>query len=182
MLSELRHPFPVLAAVLPDLRKGLLQGVHLLFALGAASCVILLEPCVFVPVDDAVCKAFIQGHEQLLKPLIFRALLVKLPLYLLGFCGSQGGCVRHGKNIVQVYYIPDILPERFQHNICKRLVTHPMGRTGFILLVRGADVLGVFLLPGGDGLAYHACAALAAEHHAAEKPHGAVAGAAAGIQ
>ena len=172
----------MLSAVFFELRDGLLQGFHLLFALGAAPCVVLLEPCVFLPVDDAVCKVFVQGHEQLLKPLIFGALLVKLPLYLLGFCGSQGGGIRHGKNIVQVYYVPDILPERFQHDICKRLVTHPVGRAGSILLVGGADVVDILFIAGWDGFAYHACAALSAEHHAAEKLHGAVAGAAAGIQ
>ncbi len=126
--------------------------------------------------------SFIQGHEQLLKPLIFGALLVKLPLYLLGFCGSQGSCVRHSKDIVQIHYVPDILPECFQHDISKRLVTHPVGRTGFVLLVRRADVVDILFISGGDSLAHHACAALAAEHHAAEKLHRAVAGAAAGIQ
>ena len=122
------------------------------------------------------------NNEQLLKPLIFGALLVKLPLHLLSFCGSERRGICHGKNIVQVYYVPDILPERFQHNICKRLVTHPVGRTGFILFVRRADVVDILFISGGDGFAYHACAALTAEYHTAEKLYGAVAGAAAGIQ
>ena len=113
---------------------------------------------------------------------MLRAFLVELPLHLLGFCGSQGGGIRHGKNIVQINHVPDILLYRVQNQLFQRFITHPVGRTGFILLVGGADVVDVFLLPGGDGLAYHACAALAAEHHAAEKLHRAVAGAAAGIQ
>ena len=182
MLPKLRHPLPVFAAVLFDLRDGLLQGFHLLFALGAAPCVVLLEPRVFVPVDNAVCKAFIQGHEQLLEPLMLRAFLVELPLHLLGFCGSQGGGIRHGKNIVQINHVPDILLYRVQNQLFQRFVPHPMGRAALVLLVRRADVVDVFLLPGGDGLAHHACAALAAEHHPAEKLHRAVAGAAAGIQ
>ena len=48
--------------------------------------------------------------------------------------------------------------------------------------MRGADVVDILFIAGGNGFAHHVCAALAAEHHAAEKLHGAVAGAAAGIQ
>ena len=71
---------------------------------------------------------------------------------------------------------------RVQNQLFQRLVAHPVGRTGFILLVRGADVVDILFIAGGNGFAHHACAALAAEHHAAEKLHCAVAGAAAGIQ
>ena len=113
---------------------------------------------------------------------MLRAFLVELPLHLLGFCGSQWSSIRHGKNIVQINHVPDILLYRVQNQLFQRFIAHPVGRTGFILLVRGADVVNILFIAGGNGLAYHACAALAAEHHAAEKPHGAVAGAAASIQ
>ena len=52
MLSELCHPFAVLAAVFFDLNKTFLQSVHLLFAFGGTFGIALLESRVFLPVDD----------------------------------------------------------------------------------------------------------------------------------
>ena len=60
----------------------------------------------------------------------------------------------HKSNIVQINHVPDILLYRVQNQLYQRLVAHPVGRTGFILLVRGADVVNILFIAGGNGLAY----------------------------
>ena len=56
-----------------------------------------------------------------------------------------------------------------------------MGRAALILLMGGADIVHILLIPCGNGLAYHACAAIAAENHSAEQSDRLTARAAAGI-
>lgn len=44
-----------------------------------------------------------------------------------------------------------------------------MGRTAFVLLVDGADVIHIFLFACRNGLANHTCTAISAENHSAEQ-------------